>query len=134
MMNHNPPPSVRQCCCPFSFFCLLRNRVREEILQIVIHQSDSVDFGVSTIFKNKLTKQGIKYFTNYRTFRSSRKAWLLIPNFALHSSFLLSFFKEAREKGKIITKLVVKIYAFLNYWTFSFIPTCIIRYSTKLKL
>lgn len=47
-------------------------------------------------------------------FRSSRKTCLLITIFATHSSFLRpSFFKEDREKGKIITKVVVKRHAFL---------------------
>ena len=45
-------------------------------------------------------------------FRSSRKARLFITIFAIHSFFLLpSFFRG--EKGKRITKVVVKSHAFL---------------------
>ena len=45
---------------------------------------------------------------------SSRKAWLFITIFAIHSSFLLpSFFRREEKREKIITKVVVKSHAFL---------------------
>ena len=45
--------------------------------------------------------------------RSSRKAWLLITIFAIHSTFLLPSFFGGKRKGEKITKVVVKSHAFL---------------------
>ena len=44
---------------------------------------------------------------------SSRKAWILITIFAIHSPFLLPSFLGGWEKGKRMTKLVIKSHDFL---------------------
>ena len=45
---------------------------------------------------------------------SSRKAWLKITIFVLHSPFLLPSFLGGKRKGKKITKVVVKSHAFCS--------------------
>ena len=57
----------------------------------------------------------------YATFWSSRKSWLLITIFAIHSPFLLPCCFRREEKREKITKVEVNSHAFL------FDPNLIIR-------